>query len=268
VRDSAEARDYLASVRDVPLVRQMLAGTLPMEWVPARVLADDPAKVLHPPQERDLHMGPLLEGALGRPQRELLLVSPYFVPTQEGSAALVDIARRGVKVRVLTNSLGATDVTPVYAGYSRYREELLRGGIELHEMKARPPGPGEAREHEGPGGSAGGSSGASLHAKTFAVDRQRVFVGSFNLDPRSARLNTEMGVVMDSPELAARVGRLFDEALPRLAYEMRLADSGETVEWVEQRAEGEVRHATAPGVGLLKRIWAGLLSILPIEWLL
>jgi len=77
-----------------------------------------------------------------------------------------------------------------------------------------------------------------------------------------------MGVVMDSPVLSARLARLFDEALPRVAYEVRLAPDGQTVEWVEETAGGEVRHATAPGVGLLKRIWAGFLSLLPIEWLL
>jgi putative cardiolipin synthase len=127
-RDSPEAVDYLAAVRDLPFVSQVVAGTVPLEWVPGRVVSDDPAKVLNPPERKDLQMLPKLERALGQPARELLLVSPYFVPTKDGTAALVAIAQRGVKVRVLTNSLAATDVSPVYAGYSKYRQELLRGG--------------------------------------------------------------------------------------------------------------------------------------------
>jgi hypothetical protein len=96
------------------------------------VIQDDPSKVLNPPERTDLHMLPLLEAAIGSPARELDLVSPYFVPTKEGTAALNAFAARGVKVRVLTNSLAATDVAPVHAGYAKYREDLLRGGVRLY----------------------------------------------------------------------------------------------------------------------------------------
>jgi cardiolipin synthase C len=162
-----------------------------------------------------------------------------------------------VKVRVLTNSLAATDVAPVHAGYAKYREELLRGGVRLYELKRSD----KQSEPEKP--DRGGSSDASLHAKTFAVDRGRIYVGSFNLDPRSARLNTEMGVVVESPRLAARLSAGLDERLPEFAYEVRLSADG-SLEWIE----GDVRHSTEPGAGLLRRLWLGFLSILPIEWLL
>ena len=187
-------------MRETPLLRQLLASELPLQWVPARVVQDDPSKVLHPPERDELLMLPRLEAALGKPARELDLVSPYFVPTQGGTAGLIALAARGVRVRVLTNSLAATDVTPVHAGYAKYREALLRGGVRLYELK--PLGHQDSAERQRSGG---GSSSASLHAKTFAVDRSRLFVGSFNLDPRSARLNTEMGVVIDSAALAARL---------------------------------------------------------------
>ena len=257
LRASPQAERYIDALRDLPLVPQMLAGTLPLDWVPARLLDDDPAKVLNPPERSDLQMLPRLENALGRPQRELLLVSPYFVPTREGTAALVAIAQRGVQVRVLTNSLAATDVSPVYAGYAKYRQDLLRGGVRLYELKARAAATGEAH-----------AAGASLHAKTFAVDRERIFVGSFNLDPRSQRLNTEMGVLLQSAALAARLSQAFDETIPLQAYEVCLAGDGDRVEWIERSAAGERHHASAPEAGLLRRIWAGLLSMLPIEWLL
>jgi putative cardiolipin synthase len=155
-------------------------------------------------------------------------------------------------VRVLTNSLAATDVSPVHAGYAKYRERLLRAGIRLYELKRV----GEAR------GAGGGSSDASLHAKTFGVDHSRIFVGSFNFDPRSARLNTEMGVVIQSPQLATRLADALDRDLARNAYEVRL--NGQSLEWID----GEDRFTAEPGTGLLKRLWIGFLSILPIEWLL
>jgi cardiolipin synthase C len=252
-----KAAAYVEALRNTALVRQLLAGNLPLEWAPARVIQDDPAKVLHPPERSELHMLPRLTAALGEPARELDLISPYFVPTKQGTAGLTALAARGVKVRVLTNSLAATDVAPVHAGYAKYREELLRGGVRLYELKRSD----KQSEPEKP--DRGGSSDASLHAKTFAVDRGRIYVGSFNLDPRSARLNTEMGVVVESPRLAARLSAGLDERLPEFAYEVRLSADG-SLEWIE----GDVRHSTEPGAGLLRRLWLGFLSILPIEWLL
>jgi putative cardiolipin synthase len=270
VHESPDAQQYLRAISELPLVADALAGRLDFEWVPARVVSDDPEKTLHPPERRDLHMLPKLEEALGPPARELLIVSPYFVPTREGTAALLAIAQRGVSVLVLTNSLAATDVAPVYAGYSKYREDLLRGGVRLFELKGEPPAQKKEKdeEHRAVGGSKGGSSGASLHAKTFAVDGRRIFVGSFNFDPRSARLNTEMGVVLDSAALATRLSRVFAQQIPRVAYEVRLTEGGNDVEWIDRTEAGEVRYGSAPDCGLFKRMWSGFMSVLPIEWLL
>ena len=268
-RANAKAQAYLEAVRQLPLLAQMIDGTLAMEWTTARVIADDPAKVLSPTERRDLQMIPHLEEALGRPERDLLLVSPYFVPGPAGTAALAALAKRGVQVEVLTNSLAATDVGVVYSGYQRYREQLLRDGVRLYELK---PGamPAAAKDederHRGLGGSQGGSSSASLHAKTFAVDGKRVFVGSFNLDPRSVALNTEMGVVLESPALATQLTRAFAASVPRQAYEVKLED-GQVV-WIEQTPSGPVKYTSTPGVGVLRSLWIGFLSLLPIEHLL
>jgi putative cardiolipin synthase len=253
VREHPEAAKYLDAVRATPLLRQLLTGSVPLEWAQARVVSDDPSKVLHPPEHTELHMLPRLEAVVGTPQQQLDLVSPYFVPTKDGTAALVAMAVRGVEVRVLTNSLAATDVAPVHAGYAKYREPLLRGGVKLYELKPT------LKEKSG---ERGGSSDASLHAKTFAVDRSRIFVGSFNFDPRSSRLNTEMGIVIQSPRLAAQLSDALDRGLPGSAYEVRLAR--EALEW----SDGEARFASEPGAGWLGRLWINFLSILPIEWLL
>ena len=119
------------------------------------------------------------------------------------------------------------------------------------------------RDARGIGGSSGsGSSDVSLHAKTFVADRNRAFIGSFNFDPRSARLNTEMGIVHESPALAGRIAAALDEQIGRVAYEVRLGPDG--LEWVE----GEVVHRSEPGTGPLRQMGLSLLSILPIEWLL
>ena len=269
LRSRDEASGYLESVRRMGVAEKMLASTGTVEWVPARLISDPPEKVMNPPERKDLHMLPRLTEALGQPQRELLLVSPYFVPGEEGTQALLALAQRGVRIRILTNSLAATDVGPVYAGYTRYRKDLLRGGVRIFELAPSALPPGATRDSDRtPGGSSGGSSGASLHAKTFAVDRERIFVGSFNLDPRSARLNTEMGVVLESPRLASALGDAFDREVPRKAYEVVLAAGGNSVEWIERTDAGEVRHTSTPGVGALRMLWMGVLAILPIEWLL
>jgi putative cardiolipin synthase len=249
-----------------------MQGQVDFEWTSAHVLHDDPAKALEPAHRTDLQMLPRLEQALGKPDSELDLVSPYFVPGKDGTAGLTTLAKRGVKVRVLTNSLSATDVAPVHAGYAKYRKELLQAGITLYELKpgaAVPPPDDESRPRGMPGsGSTGGKSAASLHAKTFAKDRKRIFVGSFNLDPRSARLNTEMGVVIDSPKLAGQLSSQLDTALPNAAYRVRLTPQGD-MEWVERNASGsETVHTTEPGTTGLRRMWVDFLKVLPIESLL
>jgi len=250
--DPAAAR-YVEALRSTPLVQDLIGGTLALDWAPARLVSDSPAKVLNPPERKDLHLLAQLDAAIGKPARELDLVSPYFVPTEEGTAALVGLAKRGIKVRVLTNSLAATDVSVVHAGYAKYREELVRGGVRLYELKPVL----QQKDRERMGGS-----DASLHAKTFAVDRSRIFVGSFNFDPRSARLNTEMGLVVESPALASRLSDALDRDLARNAYEVRL--SGGDLVWID----GNARLDSEPGTGVFKRLWIGFLSILPIEWLL
>jgi putative cardiolipin synthase len=258
LHEQPEAGRYLDAVRETSLIRDLLARSLQLDWMGARVVSDDPAKVLSPLERTDLNMLPRMQAAVGKPARELDLVSPYFVPTEAGTAALREMAQSGVRVRILTNSLAATDVTPVHAGYSNYREALLRAGVHLYELKP------SAQQKSVQRSGIGGSSHASLHAKTFAVDRSRIFVGSFNFDPRSARLNTEMGVVLESPALAARLSGALDAMLPSDAYEVRLSPDGRGLEWIE----GDVHHSSEPGVGWLRRTWVGFLSILPIEWLL
>jgi putative cardiolipin synthase len=205
--------------------------------------------------------------ALGKPEQEVDLISPYFVPGKEGTKGLAAYAERGVQVRVLTNSLAATDVAAVHAGYAKRRKPLLRSGVRIYELK--PDAAAQAQKRatkEGKG--AGGSSDASLHAKTFSVDRKRAFIGSFNLDPRSINLNTEMGLVIESPQLAGAISSALDRKLPYATFEVTLVDDGRSLQWVERTPQGEVRYNSEPQTGLMKRLGVGFMSVLPIEWML
>jgi putative cardiolipin synthase len=264
--DAARARPsavaYVEALRTTPVVQDLLEGRLRFEWSDAQVLSDDPAKTLDKEARTDVLLFPELVRTIGRPTRSLDLVTPYFVPGEGGTAALADLARSGVRVRILTNSLAASDVSAVHAGYAKRRVQLLQAGVQLFELK-----PTAARDSgEDFAGGSGSSSG--LHAKTFAVDGAKVFVGSFNFDQRSARLNTEMGLVIDSASLATQFTERFDEQVPRLAWRVRLAPDGATLQWVEQTAAGERVYATEPDTGWWARFKVQLLEPLPIDWLL
>jgi putative cardiolipin synthase len=257
-----DAIDYMRVVRQTPLLEQLLSGDLPLEWAQAVLVRDDPAKTLDPEGRTDVLLLTAVLEVMGRPQTSFDLVSPYFVPGETGTAALVRLAREGVRIRVLTNSLAATDVAVVHAGYAKRRCELARAGVHLYELKP------SATDRQGEGLASSSASATGLHAKTFASDRRRIFVGSFNFDPRSARLNTEMGLVIESPALAQRLSGAFDTRVPDVAYDVRPATDGNCLEWIERTAEGEVRYDVEPGTRSYDRALVRFLSILPIDWLL
>jgi putative cardiolipin synthase len=255
---SEPARRYIAAVRETRLAHDLKAGKLEFEFAVSRLISDPPSKVLGHRRGPVAPVLDRLQSVLGSADTEIDLISPYFVPTRRGVAALMNLASRKVKIRVLTNSLAATDVAAVHAGYARYRRPLLDGGVTLFEMTPTAVGLGTGKR-----GMRMGSSGASLHAKAFAVDRCRAYVGSFNFDPRSARLNTEMGVVIESPVIASRLAARLDEQLPRAAYRLEL--DGRGLEWIALEDGGERRYRREPGASLGRRLMVWLLSWLPIE---
>jgi putative cardiolipin synthase len=252
---------YTSAVRESTFVHDLIQGALEMEWAVTHMVSDDPAKGLGLAASEGLVIHEL-KRALGDPVTELELVSPYFVPTAAGVAWFEALARRGVEIRVLTNSLEATDVAFVHAGYAKRRKPLLNAGIALYELRSAVSDPGPKKTAGGMG-----SSGSSLHAKTSAVDRARVFIGSFNFDPRSAKLNTEMGFIIQSPALAARIDATFRSRVPADAYEVRLSEGGR-LSWIESRGGESLRHEEEPGTSVWRRAWVRFLSALPIEWLL
>ena len=264
LKPDAEAQAYMGAIKRSAFLEQLVEGSLPLEWARARFVSDDPAKVMGMAAP-EANIAFKLRDILGEPQRSLDLVSPYFVPGKEGTAAFVDLAKKGTRTRILTNSLEATDVAAVHAGYAKWRKPLLESGVTLYELR-REATDEPTREKRG-SGSGIGSSDASLHAKTFGVDGNRVFVGSFNFDQRSIHLNTEMGMVIDSPALATRLTETLDRTLPTRAYEVKLDDRGSVI-WLERRGDQVIRHEKEPGTSWFKRAAVKALSWLPIDWLL
>ncbi len=255
------AANYMSALQRSNFVQEMRQGGVNFEWAEARLVSDDPAKGLGRAKPEKLLTARLAE-ILERPQTDVELVSPYFVPTAAGVKAFADIAQQGVSVRILTNALEATDVALVHSGYAKRRKDLLKAGIQLYELRREAATPISEDKHK-----IFGSSGSSLHAKTFSVDRSHFFVGSFNFDPRSADLNTEMGFVIDSPVLAQQIESQFNDRIPLYAYEVRLADNGRLY-WLERRDGETLRHDTEPGTTIWQRAGVYLMSLLPIEWLL
>jgi putative cardiolipin synthase len=167
-----------------------------------------------------------------------------------------------VRVRILTNALEATDVAAVHAGYAKHRKALLASGVRLYELRRLSP----QLDSYSDGGPIR-SSGSSLHSKTFAVDGRSVFIGSFNFDPRSAKLNTEMGVVIESAALAKGIDEVFESRIPGAAYEVRLSNAG-AVQWMERRDGAQVAYDREPGTSFWRRAAVRVMSLLPIDWLL
>jgi putative cardiolipin synthase len=241
---------------------------LSMVWGPVQLIGDQPEKVTADLEDTSSlypEVRQLVQGA----KRELLLVCPYFIPGKAGVEFLRDLCERGIRVVVLSSSLAANDVTAVHVGYRRYRKDLLRAGVELWEMKpdvhvrssAREREPTRARLREN-------KPRSSLHTKAFTFDRQTLFVGSLNLDPRSVALNTEMGLVINIPGLADTATDLLEEKLPQNAYRLRYVPDGKTcghIVWISEENGQEVRYSHEPHATILQHLTVSLLSWLPIE---
>jgi putative cardiolipin synthase len=190
------------------------------------------------------------------------VATPYFIPGTEAMSALAEVRARDVEVTVLTNSLASTDEPLVHFGYSRHRRALLKVGVSLHELI------GAAGPHGSPAllgaGSGRGSSPGRLHSKLTVVDGERLFIGSMNMDPRSARFNTEAGLVIRSPALSAELTRLLDGNRRDSSYRVRADASGTGLTWIAGSGHGRRELGVEPGAdsrsGLGVRLMAALVD--------
>ena len=243
----------------------MISGRLPLVWAHAQVVCDSPDKKHVTSGERaGLMMGAAVLSAAGATQSELLMVTPYFIPTPEEIQVLRDLRRRQVRVRILTNSLEATPVVFAQSGYVPYRVPMLQDGVELFEARARlgnTQGSGQTAEISRHGNYA-------LHAKLFVFDRQRLFIGSMNFDKRSKNLNTEVGLIIDSPELAAQTAARFAAMVqPQNAYAvvLRAPTAGLTPQlyWHTEEAGWSVDYLSEPARSPWQRVAVQSLALLP-----
>ena len=240
----------------------------PINWAKAHFIADSPNKIRGEATHDQLIYSQMLN-IMGEPKQHLELVSAYFVPTRKGTDYLVNLSKNDVRIRILTNSFLANDVAVVHAFYQKYRHDLLQNGIKLYEFK-----PYIERNkrtwYEVVTGNvipAKGKNTSSLHAKFFDIDGI-VFIGSFNFDPRSANLNSEVGLVVESDVLQKYISKSLDQYLPQIAYELKLNKQGEII-WLDQHKDGSiVEYKHDPETTKFQRFAMQAVSYLPIEWMM
>ena len=251
---SPQALRLLGAVAARTPIEEMLAGNPSLKWTAeASVLADPPEKAAGGARENWL--APRIRQLFGGATSSLCIVSPYFVPGVTGARELRALKAQGVDIEVLTNSLAATDVVAVHGAYARYRRLLVDSGIRLFELK---------QLHGKQRASVLGSRTASLHTKSFVIDAEQGFVGSFNLDPRSASINTEMGVFFRDAELAGALRKLFDKQTASGAS-YRLEMRGRTLVWHDLSPPPGADLTSEPGSGFWRRLMAWVIGLLPIE---
>ena len=260
-------QNYLDLTSNSQAIDSLMSRDIPLDWVKAEVVKDSPDKIKSKAKKKE-HLNFQLIQHLEQPEKNVDLISAYFVPEKKGAKMLTDLAKDGVKVRVLTNSFKANDVAVVHAFYGKYRQNLLEHGVQLYEFLPALNKNDLDKNTEDLAKKAKvsikGLSRSSLHAKLMALDEKQVFIGSFNFDPRSAYLNTEIGVLLNSPPLAQAVHTTMDENLSKYAYKLVL-DANKKITWQRQTPQGPVIYTKEPRMKWWQRAGIKMLSWLPIE---
>ncbi len=235
------------------LLQDLISGNQPLFVADATVIADDPDKLVNPVGTEYMGLATDVDRILRQAERELIFISPYYVPGDDGVQYVRDLEEKGVRVVVVTNSLASNNHVAVHSGYSGYRKDVIGAGVELYEVRAN--AGREAQGGEGP-------DVLTLHTKLILIDRRYLFVGSLNLDPRSLEINAEMGLLIDSEELVGAMATGIGEVIPSIAYQVVLNDENR-LEW-RGNIDGEpVTESTEPLAGTWLRFKAWFLKIAP-----
>jgi putative cardiolipin synthase len=223
-----------------------------------RQIYDSPDKTLGKSELETTYMISMLRPHVEKIENTLELISPYFVPGDEGTKHLTSLVESGIRVRVITNSLASTDGIMAQSGYARQRYDLLKGGVELYELKPK------AKSKASRSLRRSAEAKSALHAKTYIFDRKEVYIGSFNFDPRSAQINTELGVICEIPAMAEFIAAgLFDKNIDDIAYKVVLEN--DEVVWLDSENGQKIRHTSQPETSAWRRFNLSVYSILPIE---
>ncbi|MBW1784659.1 MAG: phospholipase D family protein [Deltaproteobacteria bacterium] len=256
LREKIAVGDYPYSVdEDVTATRAILADLKnTLIWAPGKVVWDDPASIGETGETGEMKTG--FRRKFDTVQESLIIESAYFVIGDRGVAGAKGLVDKGVRVRVLTNSLVSNDVLAAHAGHAKYRKQLLEAGVEVYELRADS---GVIQKNWS------GDSKAGLHTKALVFDNESLFIGSYNLDPRSANINTEAGLYVESPELAAQLLAYMDGGvMPENSYRLMLDEDGDLV-WVTEDDGVETRFDKDPMSTFGQRFMSGFIGILPIE---
>lgn len=253
---------YKTAIEDSSIDTDLINKRIPFRWTDMQFLSDDVGK-LTKSVPTDTNLVQQLRTLLGRPSKQLTIISSYFVPTKDGVNTLVKLANSGIDIKILTNSFDATDVTAVHSGYSQWRPKMLKAGIKIYELKST----ASEEKRENKLWKARSQSSTSLHAKTFAIDDHQVFIGSYNVDPRSANINTEMGVIINDDKLARQLHEALTDDLLGQAYEVKLLNDG-GLQWHTIENGKAVIYNAEPKVEFTDHVWLTIMSWLPIDWLL
>ena len=254
---------YVEALHDSPLAKALRENTLQPDWAPVELIHDSSEKKKDDEKWSEELLISQLAPYIKQAREEVVIVSPYFVPGQAASDALCQLSHSGVRVRVLTNSLVSNDVAAVHAGYSKYRQPLLRCGVELWELNERL----RLRDQQ-VFSWLPGLKKSSLHAKTMVFDRRILFVGSFNFDQRSLHINNEIGLLIENGELAGNAADTFDRNIEAVAFRVTLvkdAQGRERLRWVGMEDGMKVAYDTEPYAGFWLRTAVAAMRLLPIE---
>lgn len=260
----AKNTEYFQALKHAEFTQKIINKQIVFIWAEANLFYDKPEKISNDAINQTIHIGPQVMPYFEQANNELLIATPYFVPGKKGINWLKNKKNQGVDIKILTNSLAATDVIAVHAGYKKYRMQLVTAYINLFELKPTAQ-PGQSRTKK----LIEGSRHASLHAKYMVVDQQYVFVGSANIDPRSELLNTEIGIMVDSKELAQQATQLFDRTTsPENSYQITLNNTNNKITWITQKNGNEICYSQEPEAGIIRKLGVFILGLLPIESLL
>jgi putative cardiolipin synthase len=258
-----ENSPYMKALREADLSEEIRKKKVRYSWGEAEVIYDQPEKLEHSFDKHELHIAPKIKAHMDATVEELIVFTPYFVPRKSGVEYIKELRKRGVRVRILTNSLASNNHPFVHAGYAKHRWEMLKAGAELYEINIEM----LKKNREGQNVDYGKDK-TVLHAKSFVFDRQKVFIGSLNLDPRSIDHNTEIGVVLTSKEISGRLAGWFDQNIDRVAFRLALEtdpEGDEKIVWHGWEDGEKVTYDEDPHTGFWLRFYIGFLSLLPID---
>ena len=243
------------SAINTPLMKQFFSHSLNPYIADSQLLTDHPDKLLDPVSDDTQIVVNKIREVLASADKEIIIFTPYFIPRERGLELIRGLTAKGVRIIILTNSLATNNHTSVHSAYSSYRKDLLRAGVELWEVRSDAAKittkQGETQlEH------------LTLHTKGALVDRKSIIVGSINFDPRSIDINTEMSLLIDSPDLGARLTEAALQIIPRVGYRLQLGDDNK-ITWHATIDGQEVVETKEPETSWWRRFTAWFLKIAP-----